>query len=293
MASVDNVRIEMERSDGDSRANVEEARSDTTTSETSLSKRTRLLRACIPIGTVVIIIATILILVAWNRDGIKDVLDELNPSQSVAMTIAWLCIGCGFIWLGLFFPASIFVLATGYFYELHFGLIVLYIWIVIGIVFEYYVGRYCAKHYLTVELMRRWFPHETKYFLSFKKAFREEPYKLSFLIVSAPIPLGFNLILIGIFTDVDFFPYFSMAMASCTLFMVPVCILASNADNLEDALDPSGSILDFVILLVSIVISIVNLVYIPRVVGRNLRRYSRSGPELESELPAIEDTDPS
>lgn len=209
------------------------------------------------------------------------------------MTIAWLCIGCGFIWLGLFFPASIFVLATGYFYELHFGLIVLYIWIVIGIVFEYYVGRYCAKHYLTVELMRRWFPHETKYFLSFKKAFREEPYKLSFLIVSAPIPLGFNLILIGIFTDVDFFPYFSMAMASCTLFMVPVCILASNADNLEDALDPSGSILDFVILLVSIVISIVNLVYIPRVVGRNLRRYSRSGPELESELPAIEDTDPS
>mgnify|MGYP007000166010 len=100
--------------------------------------------------------------------------------------------------------------------------------------------------------------------------FKRRPIWLTFLVVSAPIPLGFNLMLIGLFTDVSFLHYAIGSILSTSLTMPFTLMIGIQADNIDDALNPSNSVLNFVLTVIGIVAGVLIAVVVPRVMYRQL-----------------------
>lgn len=205
------------------------------------------------------------------RDSIVDALKAIDPSESVWRTIVFLGGGCVVVWGLVFTPVAIYFLAMGYYYK-YWGFLMMVGFLMTGITFEYYAGRYICKRFLGTERLRRWFPKECKYFVSFNNSFKKQPIWLTFLVVAAPIPLGFNLMLIGLFTDTPFVPYAIGAMLSVSMNSPLVLMIGIQADNLEDALDPSESKLNFILTIIGIVFGILIAVVLPRVMYRQLTK---------------------
>ena len=153
-----------------------------------------------------------------------------------------------------------------------------------GVAFEFYAGRLLALKYLGIDRLQRWFPKERKYFVSFNDAFKKNPIWLTFLVVSAPIPLGFNLMLIGLFTDVSFFHYAIGSVLSTSLTLPFTLTIGIQAENLDDALNPNKSVLNFVLTVIGTVAGILMDVVMPRIMYLQLKKMNKKKGPAEKKI---------
>ena len=225
--------------------------------------------------TQILAISTVIVvLCATYRDSIGEALKAIDPSESLWRSAVYFSGGLVVVWGLVFTPITMYVLSMGYFYG-YYAFAMLYIFLFLGLIFEFYAGRFLAHRFLGIERIKRWFPRESKYFVSFSEGFNRKPIWLTFLVVSAPIPLGFNLMLIGLFTDVSFIHYAIGSILSLSLTMPFTLMIGIQAENLDDALNPSNSVLNFVLTVIGIVAGVLIAVVVPRVMYRQLMKLKK------------------
>lgn len=227
---------------------------------------------CLPVIIVLGISAAAAVTAAISRDGIKDLLDSMDPDKNAGRGVLWFFSGIFAIWGAMFLPSSFYVLATGYFFQFR-GFGIFFPWLLFGIAFEFALGRWMGQRYFGIEQFRLWFPSETKYMISLQSAFRHNGVWLSFLVVCLPIPLAINLMIVGLFTDVEWYRYAAGALASTLLSLVPLLCIGANAGDLGAALDPSeGGALRFSLTVVGLVLLASVLLMVPLAMRRELNR---------------------
>lgn len=236
---------------------------------------------CIPVMAIVGISILVSVVTALKRAAIQDVLQEMDPDKSPLRGFLWFLSGCVLIWIGIFIPGSIFVVATGYFFRYKAFLVILP-WLLVGISFEFAIGRLIGRRGMD-ERLRRWFPAEIKYIESLQAAFLSNGIWLSFLIVSVPIPLGLNLMAVGMFTEVKWYWYFTGALGSTLTTFTPLTIIAAEASNLGDALNPNGGIARFIVSICGILLIILVLIMLPVVMRQELAKLNHKSPRDTSD----------